>query len=245
MTRAKARNRGDKAEAPNLTRQQIVTAALKLIDADGLDAFTMRDVARELGVYHRAIYWHFPGGRNALLGAVAAVAFEDVGPDHVAVSDWETWLRSLFRGYRASLRRHPNIAPLLGAQLVSNSGIDPRLVENVLSALDAAGFSGSQLIAAYNAVIAAMLGYVTLELAPAPSGDPDWAQAFEEQLKALPAKDYPLIAQHRDAMLNRAFILRWKSGVDHPLDLGFDAYVDAVIAGLKAIPRHRADEVVS
>lgn len=223
-----------RADRPALSRDQIVEAALKLIDMRGLDALNMRDVARELGVYHRAIYWHFPAGKNALLGAVAAVAFEDVLPRDIGTDDWERWLRELFRRYRTSLRRHPHVAPLLGAQIVSNAGVDVVLVERLLQALGAAGFRGESLIAAYNAVIAAMLGYVTLELAPAPEGDPEWEQEFESSIRALSADTYPTLVASRDRMINRSFILRWKSGVDVPLDSGFDLYVEAVIVGLRA-----------
>ena len=38
-----------------------------------------------------------------------------------------------------------------------------------------------------NATLAAMLGYVTLEFAPAPSDEPDrWAKEFQQALEALP-----------------------------------------------------------
>jgi TetR/AcrR family transcriptional regulator, tetracycline repressor protein len=217
-----------------LTPQQIVDAALALIDERGLAAFNMRDVAGRLGVYHRAIYWHFPDGRNAVLAAVAAVAFDDVLPTEVPTRDWKRWLGALFRNYRDSLCRHPNVAPLIGAQIVSNAGVDPRMVEKVLEALTAGGFSGEDLIGAYNATIAAMLGYVTLELAPAPAEDPEWSAQFEAKLRQLRSEDYPLLAAHRETMLNRSFILRWRSGAEAPLSNGFDTYVEAFIAGLES-----------
>lgn len=38
-------------------------------------------------------------------------------------------------------------------------------------------------------------------------------------------------------MANRAFIVRWHSGLDAPLDAAFDAYVSTVIGGLDGLPR--------
>lgn len=238
-TRKRAAADPARADMPALSRGQIVEAALRLIDEAGLDAFSVREVARHLGVYPTALYWHLPGGRNALLAAAAAAALDEVALPFEADDDWEGWIRSLFHRYRDSLRQHPNVAPLLGAQLVSNAGVNLRLVERVLAALEAAGFAGAGLIAAYNAVIAAMLGYVTLELAPTPKEDPDgWAADFEANIRALPPADYPRLTSNMDGLVNRAFIVRWQSGSQVPLTSGFELYVEAFIAGLKAqLPR--------
>ncbi|WP_204322846.1 hypothetical protein, partial [Streptococcus pneumoniae] len=70
-------------------------------------------------------YWHLPGGRNTLLAEAAAAALNDVAEPFGAGGDWAEWIRGLFKRYRDSLRRHPNVAPLLGAQLVSNAGVNP------------------------------------------------------------------------------------------------------------------------
>lgn len=239
-TKARRRTAGKpaqaaRAEPAGLSRAQIVETALRLIDEAGLDAFSVREVARLLGVYPTALYWHLPGGRNALLAEAAAVALDDVAEPFVTGGDWAAWIRGLFHRYRDSLRRHPNVAPLLGAQLVSNAGVNPQLVEQVLAALEAAGFAGDRLVAAYNAVIAAMLGYVTLELAPTPSDDPaGWAEAFESKIRTLSPADHPRLTGNLDRLANRAFIVRWQSGVEMPLTSGFDLYVEAFIAGLRA-----------
>ncbi|MBN8942959.1 MAG: TetR/AcrR family transcriptional regulator C-terminal domain-containing protein [Rhizobiales bacterium] len=238
-TKARRRTAGTPAQAARaepvgLNRAQIVETALRLIDEAGLDAFSVREVARLLGVYPTALYWHLPGGRNTLLAEAAAAALDDVAEPFVAGSDWAAWIRGLFHRYRESLRRHPNVAPLLGAQLVSNAGVNPQLVEQVLAALEAAGFAGDRLVAAYNAVIAAMLGYVTLELAPKPSDDPTgWAEAFEGKIRSLSPADYPRLTGNLDRLANRGFIVRWQSGVEVPLTSGFDLYVEAFIAGLR------------
>jgi AcrR family transcriptional regulator len=235
-TEAKPRGRPPKDSADSLTREQIIGAALELIDEKGLDAFSLRDAARKLNVYPTALYWHFAGGRNAVLAEVATIAFHDVAPPFPPEEDWRGWLRGLLQRYRQSLQRHPNIAPLLGAQLVSNTGIDPMLVEQILAALKTAGFSTPHIVDAYNAVVAAMIGYVTLELAPMPVDDPaDWASEMENRMRGLPADQYPLLLGHMELMLNKAFIVRWQSGRVNPLTGGFDLYVEMVIAGLEGI----------
>ena len=55
---------------PVLSRERIVTAALALIDADGLGAFSTRRLAAALGVQGPSLYHHF-ANRDAILDAVA------------------------------------------------------------------------------------------------------------------------------------------------------------------------------
>jgi TetR/AcrR family transcriptional regulator, tetracycline repressor protein len=109
MTKKPTKRRGQPAlHAENaLDRQQIVTAAVALIDREGLEDFSLRRLSRELGVFPTALYWHMPSGRNELLGAVAATAFQEVAPPFRKGDDWTRWLRSLFRNYRRSLHQRP------------------------------------------------------------------------------------------------------------------------------------------
>jgi AcrR family transcriptional regulator len=55
--------------------QALVDAAVALIDEQGLDALTLRKVARRVGVTHAAPYRHFRD-KQALLSAVAAHGYE-------------------------------------------------------------------------------------------------------------------------------------------------------------------------
>lgn len=227
-----------RSQAGSLSRDRIAAAALALIDRAGLAAFSLRDVARGLGVYPTALYWHVPG-RNALLAEVVAAALHDVVPPGDP-ADWQNWLKDLFRRYRAAVRAHPNVAPLIGAQLVSNEGVDARMIDGILTALTHAGFGDpgqgkSDIVDAYNVVIAAMCGFATMELAPMPADDAKgWAAALERRVRAIATLDHPMLARHLPRMANRAFIVRWQNGVEVPLDTGFEAFIDCVVRGLAA-----------
>ena len=235
MRKSVSKTRGARQpQAPALNPGTIIAAALALIDERGAAAFSLRDVARRLGVFPTALYWHVPG-RNALLAEVAAHALRDIVPD-IPSASWQAWLRGLFRRYRAAVHRHPNLAPLIGAQLVSNDGVDARMIDGILEALTHAGYVDADIVDAYNVVIATMCGFVTMELAPLPAEDPrGWATALRRRVRAIgtmSSLDHPSLNRHLPALANRAFILRWQNGTKMPLDRSFEAFIDCVIRGL-------------
>ena len=55
-------------------REALITAGMRLLERDGLDALRARRVAAEVGTSTMAVYTHF-GGMTGLLDAIAAEAF--------------------------------------------------------------------------------------------------------------------------------------------------------------------------
>jgi len=55
-------------------RRRVLDASLDLIAREGLEAFSMREVARRAGVSHQAPYHHFPD-REAIMAAIVAEGF--------------------------------------------------------------------------------------------------------------------------------------------------------------------------
>jgi len=214
------------------SRERIVDVALALISEKGLDGFSLRDVARSLNVYPTAIYWHIKS-KNALLAEVSTLTMSRVIPARGRTT-WQSWLRTLFRQYRKTMRQHPNLAQLVGARLLSNSDRNTKLVEYILDALIEAGCPDDHLVAMYNTVVASMCGFVTLELAPLPSeGASEWRTELEERVHRISALQYPTLAKHLPALANNSFILRWDDGYRRPMDASFEAYLDVIITGLE------------
>lgn len=234
MATPRRRGPGRPRKAPGaLDRERILHAALAQIDAQGLVAFNIRDLAVALGVAPAAVYWHVPS-RGALVSGAIGIALGDVAlelPD----GPWQQRLASLMRRFRDALRRHPQLAPAVASELAHNGSFDAGLVEQVLAALVEAGFDGSALVDAYNVVIAALCGFATLELSTAPvEAEPDWAGAVRQQLKEVDSARHPMLAAHAGALRNRAFLVRWSSGRQVPLTSGFEAWIEVILAGLEA-----------
>jgi len=232
----KPRSAGRPAGGGELTKQRIAEVALALIDEFGIGAFSMREVAARLGVYPATVHWHV-STREALLAEVAAAVMASVAPP-AGKLEWQAWIAELFRRCRDAVRRHPNVAQLLGAQLVSNGSLPTELVEGVLAALTEAGFEGEPLLEAYNCVIAAMLGFLTMEFSPLPADNTQaWAEELRERVHTIRPLDHPVLARNLPLLANKAFIVRWDNGTTVPLDSSFERHIQMTIDGLEAFAR--------
>lgn len=107
-----------------LDKRQIVTEAVALLDADGLDGLTLRKLAARLGVRQPTLYWHVPH-KAALLTAVADAILEQEFLELVPPrpeEDWQEWLVCLAERLRRALLAHPD-----GARLISTSQLSLRM----------------------------------------------------------------------------------------------------------------------
>ncbi|BEL08661.1 TetR/AcrR family transcriptional regulator C-terminal domain-containing protein [Actinoplanes sichuanensis] len=160
--------------APLLSREQIASAALDLIDETG--TFTLPGLARRLGVSASSIYHHFPGGREAIIEAIRGHL--TAGPAPATGTDWQTYAREWAREYRRAFARHPKVVPMLTAQTVS----DPRTLatyEALARVLRDAGFHEEELLHAVTILDCFILGSALDAAAPldvwAASDDPESA----------------------------------------------------------------------
>lgn len=83
-----------------------------MIDADGVEALSMRRLAAVLGVDPMSIYHHVPGKR-ALLQGVYQRVLEELPIPRRRAGGWQAVLRELARRFHALARRHPRVVPAL------------------------------------------------------------------------------------------------------------------------------------
>jgi AcrR family transcriptional regulator len=92
-----------------LSREAIVEAALRVLDAEGVDALTMRRVASELGTGAGALYWHVASKEELLVLLIDQVAGELELPEPDPAR-WQEQLKEAGRGMRALMKRHRDVA---------------------------------------------------------------------------------------------------------------------------------------
>jgi AcrR family transcriptional regulator len=99
--------RQSRGRAGGLDRQRVVRAAITIADREGLDALTMRRLARELGAGTMSLYWHVRD-KDELIELMR----DEVAGEHrlEPSDDWRTDLASFARDTRAVFRRHPWLA---------------------------------------------------------------------------------------------------------------------------------------
>lgn len=72
--RVRVREESELSEAHNTVREACLSAAMRTIENEGIEALSLRKIARSLGVSHQAPYKHF-ASREHLLAEVVADAF--------------------------------------------------------------------------------------------------------------------------------------------------------------------------
>src|SRR5262245_25261747 len=149
------------AREPALNREQIVATAIRVADAEGLQAITMRRIAAELGVAPMSLYYHIPT-KNDLLDLMMDATFGEMEfPDRPS-SDWRADLR--FAAYQARDlgRRHLWLMSLLGER----PPLGPNFLHHVeffLAALDGRGLSLAVMADIANFIDNYVIGFVLSE----------------------------------------------------------------------------------
>ena len=154
------RNARGAASKRSLSRTRIVDAALAMIDRDGVDAFSMRLLAAELGVTPMALYNHV-GGKLELLRSVAGQVLAEIDFDNGAqdwgAKNWRERVAGCFRALRGACLRHPGAADLLEVDGVAPAAVFAPM-QVAVAALTGAGLSATDALRAYFTLIAFTLG---------------------------------------------------------------------------------------
>ena len=145
-----------------LDRRRILDAALRLMDAGGLDALSMRKLAKELDVEAMSLYYHVPG-KAALLEGLAETVLAEVRMPGVDGCDRPGAVRGVARALRGNALAHPNAIPLLGS-LGLGSPAARRHTEEVLDLLVSVGFAPQAAFTTFLLVRSYVLGYVLWEI---------------------------------------------------------------------------------
>jgi AcrR family transcriptional regulator len=125
-----------------LTREQIVNAAIDLLDSDGLEGLNMRALGRRLGSAATAVYWHV-GSKENLLALAADQAWNEIMLPDLAATGWRDAATAMATGLHAMLTRHPWVVQAFGSFLVYGPG-KARHDDHTLALYEAAGFSTAQ-----------------------------------------------------------------------------------------------------
>jgi AcrR family transcriptional regulator len=227
-----ARERPVRGPKPGLALDQIVSAAIAVADAEGLDALSMRRVARELAVGTMSLYRYVPGKAELLDLMLDAVSDPATDIAQSWGKDWRGVLEAVARCTRDRYLAHPWLLqvnwsrPLIGPRTLAG-------LEFVVAGLAGMGLTDQERIT----VLVTIDGFVTgvsrsrlLHRAAVEStGMSDeefWTLHYPVLEKAMVSGEYPAMA----ALSEDAFSLGWDEtfewGLQRVLD-GIEALVDS------------------
>jgi TetR/AcrR family tetracycline transcriptional repressor len=141
-----------------LTRDDVVRAAVQVLDDEGLPGLTLRAVATRLGVSAPTLYWHVKDKRH-LLDLVAEQVLADPPeasrPPRPDEPVWE-WLADSARLRRAMLLAHRDSVQVVAGNRPTESGMQQ--IERTLGVLVVAGLEPGEAVRVLTSLGSFILG---------------------------------------------------------------------------------------
>jgi AcrR family transcriptional regulator len=222
-------NRPAKRRREPISRDAIVTAAVQLLDREGLAALSMRRLGDELGAGAASLYWHV-GSKDGLLDLVLdEIIGEQQVPDPEPAR-WQEQLKEVARTLRRSSLRHPYVVRIsIGRIPMGPNAL--QYSERVLAILRAGGLSPHLVVQGYLLLIATVNGFTVDETGvddgpggAAPPSDPaslqETANMARDYIASLPAGLFPNLTALADEF---SF-----SDADERFELLIDIFVDGL-----------------
>ena len=100
--------------AAALSRDEIVRTAIRVADAEGADAVSMRRIARELNAGTMSLYWHIVSKEELLDLMLDTVQGDRENP--APSGDWRRDMRDAAAAIRQSLHEHPWMMDFIGGR---------------------------------------------------------------------------------------------------------------------------------
>lgn len=179
-----------------LTRDQVMRAALEIVDLDGVEGLSMRRLGRALGRDPMALY-RYAETKTALLDCVVELVLGDLTVDP-GDEDWQSQLREVARRFRAIAVTHPRVVPLLVTRpLATPLALRPhgtlRPLEATLDLLVRSGFEDVDALHIYRMFFGFLQGHVLNELQELVDNPEESDDLLRLGLHRLPIKEFPLL----------------------------------------------------
>jgi AcrR family transcriptional regulator len=207
-----------------LSSARVLQAAVALADEGGLEAFSMRGLAQELGVVPMALYKHVANKEELLDGMVDIVFSEIELP--AGDLDWRSAMRRRATSTREALKRHSWAIGMMESRHPGPANL--RNHNAVMGCLRKAGFSFKMAIHAYSVQDAYIYGFALQERDTGfetPDSAGEAARKRAETIRAL--ENYPYLLEIATKLQ--------ESGYDNAVEFAWG--LDLILDGLDRL-RH-------
>jgi AcrR family transcriptional regulator len=206
-----------------LSRDKVMSAAMAVADAGGLETLTMRTLGQQLGVGPMALYRHVRN-KDDIVDGIVDLVFEEIEVPS-AGTDWKDAMRDRGISIREVLSRHRWAIGLMESR--TNPGpANLRHHDAVIGNLRAAGFDMAMAAHAYSLLDSYIYGFAQTQMNLPFDSTADIAEMAQTMLEPFPVNAYPNLA---------AFITEhaMKPGYDYGDE--FEYGLDLILDGLERI----------
>jgi AcrR family transcriptional regulator len=219
-------------EKPALNREHIVREAVRLLDAEGVAALSMRRLGTQLNAGATSLYRHVANKDELIELALDEVHGELELPDGVTCANWRTAATQCARTLRAMILSHPWVASVLGDLGLAHLGPNAmRMSEDMLEVFETAGFALDEADRAVSSVVAFVTGTATTEaawltaLARSGQNEQQWVKRIWPTAEAA-VQEYP--------RLRKLYAARRRADSKSIRESNFDYGLSVVLDGLEA-----------
>jgi AcrR family transcriptional regulator len=213
-----------------LTSDQIVAAAIALLDRDGFDGLNMRALGERLGSAATAVYWHV-GSKANLIALAGDQVWNEIPLPDLRELGWRDAASAMATELNAMFTRHPWLVQAFGAYPIFGPG-KARHDDHCLAMYEAAGFTPGDADRAATAVFTYVLGTALGHAAAISLGRVD----NEDELRATMTRAHEVALQFpRLAARIGSPAAAYAASPEGTFELGLNAILD----GLEAQLPHR------
>lgn len=207
-----------KSTRANLDHKLVLTTAVTLADRDGVDALSMRVLARELGCGAMSLYNYFANKDELLAGMVDHVTREIEHP-RIDPADWRAGMRASAVSAHEMFKTHLWASALWTSQ--RPGPVRLLYMQALLQGLREAGLSAELVYHGYHALTMHIVGFTLQEAAFNDMPD-DMDALVADALEQLPPDRFGDLIEHIKGHLD-----------PHQPDDEFDYVLDLILEGLE------------
>jgi AcrR family transcriptional regulator len=216
------RRPADVANKAPVSPERALVVALSVADGEGIEAVSMRRLARELGVEAASLYHHVRGKDEILDGLVEVVAAEVELA--VPTADWRPAIGQRARNTRSVLRQHPWAVSLMASRTTPGPAT-LRLLEAGIRSFREGGFSVALAAHAISAVDSYVHGFVLQEVNLPFRDESELAAMTGAIMGSFPASEFPYLFE-----LTVQHILQPGYAYGNEFDSGLELVLDGIAA---------------
>ena len=220
------RRPGEVADRAPVNRDRALERAMAVADGEGIEAVTMRRLARELGVEAASLYHHVSGKDEILDGLVEMVSAEVEVP--APTGEWRPGIRRQARTTRTVLRRHPWAVSLMASRTTPGPAT-LRLLDAGLGCFRRSGFSVREAGHAISAVDSYVHGFVLQEVNLPFRTESELTAMTGAIVDEFPKADFPHLFE-----FTTEHVLRPGYDYGDEFDIGLEVVLDGI-----AVRHHR------